>query len=122
LDSELARISYIPQIEKDKFLIKANNYLKEAKENEIAYMKSITWANQVRKYYIECGNMMLQNFQLLDEEYIEFNKNIMRKFFIYSTSCAKMVIHDNDKMREVILVNSESRGYQHQHRYYKLYK
>jgi hypothetical protein len=101
LDAELARKSYIPQIEKDKFILKANNYLKEAKEAEMGYIKTITYANQVRLYYIDAGKTTLQNFQFLEEEFIDFNKNLMRKFFIYSTSCAKMIIHDNDKMREV---------------------
>jgi hypothetical protein len=65
------------------------------------YLKSIANANQARLTYIEYGRTTLQNFQFLEEEYIEFNKNIMRKFFIYSTSCAKMIIHDNTKMGEV---------------------
>jgi hypothetical protein len=105
LDSELARLSYIPQLEKDKFIQKSNNHLKEAKDAELIYLKTIHTANQTRLYYIETGRNTLQNFQFLEEEYIEFNKNIMRKFFIYSSSAAKMVIHDNDMMREVSDVN-----------------
>lgn len=98
LDYELARLSYIPQNEKDKFNVKSSNCLKDAKEAERIYISSITYVNNVRLLFIDTSKNILVHFQLLEEEFIEFTKNTLRKFSIYTNSTSKNIQYDNDKV------------------------
>jgi hypothetical protein len=96
-DSELAKLSYIPQAEKDKFFSKCNVALKDAKDAEKNYIQAINQANSLRIIYIEGSKTILQNYQKLEEEFIEFNKNILRKLFIFSNATLKSSLYDTEK-------------------------
>jgi hypothetical protein len=109
LDAELAKASYIPQPEKEKFNSKANNMLKDLKEAERVYINSINQANNARVMFIEGGKSVLFNFQLLEEEFIENTKILLNKFFIYSNSTYKNTLYDTERVIEKVnLIDTSS--------------
>jgi hypothetical protein len=46
--------------------------------------------------------MTLQNFQFLEEEFIDYSRNTLRKFFIFSNSGLKNILEENQKMQKMI--------------------
>ena len=97
LDSELAKLSYIPQNEKEKFVNKCNSALKDAKEAEKNYLAFLQIANETRCSYIEGSKHVLDRFEILEEEFIKYNKNIMQKFYIFSNATFKNILFDTEK-------------------------
>ena len=102
LDSELARLSYIPQPEKDKFFSKCNAAIKDAKEAEKSYISALHQANSIRVNYIEGSTFILHSFQVLEEEFMEFNKHVLRKFYIFSNATIKSSLYDTEKAYQKI--------------------
>lgn len=96
LDSELAKISYISQIEKDSFQSKSTITLKEAKDAEKQYIAALNHANLVRSNYNEGSKFVLNSFQHLEEEFIEFTKNILYKFYVFSNMMNKNCLYETE--------------------------
>jgi hypothetical protein len=87
--------------EKEKFLTKCKNALKDAKDAEKAYINSINVANYLRVSFIQMSKNNLYKFHYLEDEFIEYIKNAMRKVSIYTKSSLKNVIHDTEKISNV---------------------
>jgi len=102
LDSELAKLSSIPLSDKESFHTKSTAALKEAKESERQYISALNYANLVRSAYIDGSKSVLYNFQLLEEELIDFSKNILRKFFILSNKKYKECLYETEQNYEQI--------------------
>ncbi len=101
LDSELAKVTYIPQQDKDKFHLKSTNLLKEAKDAERQYIAILNNTNAIRASYIEIAKNILMTYQVLEEEFIEFTQNILRKQIIYTNVTFKNSIYDIEKVNNV---------------------
>lgn len=101
VDYEFARLSYL-QYEKEKYFNKSQSLLKEAKEAEKSYLLAVASANHAQNIYIEGGKMTLQNFQFLEEEFIDYCQNSLRKFFIFSNTGIKNILEDNLKMQKIV--------------------
>jgi hypothetical protein len=102
LDSELAKLSSIPLSDKESFHTKSTSALKEAKEAERQYISALNYTNLVRSAYIDGSKSVLYNFQLLEEELIDFSKNILRKFFILSNKKYKECLYETEQNYEQI--------------------
>jgi len=109
LDAEMARMSDIPQEEKEKFYVKANSMMKEAKDAEIQYLNAIQNSNINRISYIEGSKNCLFNFQVMEEELIEFQKAIMKKFYLISKSSFSNCIFETELgNKEVEKINAQN--------------
>lgn len=102
LDAEIAKSTNITPNEKEKFINKANSALKDAKESEKTYISNLNFANSVRVAYIEGMKSILFNYQYLEEEFIEYTKNVLRKLCFFSNASSKNILFDIDKCREKI--------------------
>jgi hypothetical protein len=100
VDYEYAKLSY--SMDKEKYLNKSINLLKEAKEVDKNYLLAIENANNIQKKYITSGKMTLQYFQTLDQELIEYSQDCMRKFFIFNNTGLKSILEDNYTMQKII--------------------
>lgn len=98
----MAKTTYIPQQEKDKFIYKSNVALKEAKDCEKHYISNLNSTNEIRMAYVEGSKNVLLSYQVLEEEFIEFHKNILRKFFIFTKAALKNSSYDTEKGFEKI--------------------
>jgi hypothetical protein len=96
-EAEMSRTTYIPQQEKDKFISKSNLALKEAKDCEKQYISNLNSTNEIRMAYVEGSKNVLLSYQVLEEEFIEFHKNILRKFFIFTKAALKNTVYDTEK-------------------------
>jgi hypothetical protein len=97
----MSRLNY-PNIDTDKYLIKSNCLLKEAKDFERNYISAIENANKIQNSYITCGKNTLQNFQFLEEQFIDYTQNCFRKFFVFSNSGLKNILEDNYTIQKVV--------------------
>jgi hypothetical protein len=97
LDSELAKLSNITPQEKEKFHVKSNTTLKEAKDLEKQYINSLNSANNIRIIYIESSKSILGSYQVLEEELIVYSKELIRNYFIYTNVSVKNVLFDIEK-------------------------
>jgi hypothetical protein len=102
LDSELAKLSTIPQSDKDNFHSKSTTALKDAKDAEKQYITALNYANLVRAAYIEGSKTALHNFQSLEEEFIDFSKIILHKFFIFSNVHYKECMYETERGNDQI--------------------
>lgn len=85
-------------------LLRSQNLLKEAKESERAYISSLNSANNVRDIFLEGTKRILQEFQTLEEKYIEFVKDLMRKYVVYQVSNVRNLQYDIDKKAKVRII------------------
>lgn len=86
VDCELSKVTYVAPQQKEKFLLKSTTMLKEAKDAEKIYLNSLKYTNNVRMIYIETSLSIMQSFQMLEEDFINYIQNLMRKFCIYSAA------------------------------------
>jgi hypothetical protein len=101
IDYEFAKVSYLTT-DREKFLNRAQTLLREAKDAEKLYLLAVNCANSAQTIYIESGKMTLQNFQFLEEEFIDYSQNCLRKFFIFSSSGMKNILDDDQRMQKLI--------------------
>lgn len=102
LDSELAKLSTIPQSEKENFHSKSSTAMKDAKDAERQYNFALNYANITRSAYIEGSKLVLQNFQSLEEEFIDFTKITLHKYFIYSNRNLTDCVYDTEYCNKII--------------------
>ena len=81
---------------------KAQNALKEAKEAEKAYILNLNYANNTRDLFIDATKRILTEFQSLEERYIDFTKDSLRKYTIYQISLVRNLQYDLDKKAKVL--------------------
>jgi hypothetical protein len=93
--------------QKNKFLNKAQNCIKEAKEAEKVYIDTLNFANSFRERYIEGTKRVLDEFQIMEEKFIEFTKECLRKYFEYQFILIKSYNTDYEKkIKSIELVNT----------------
>ena len=82
---------------------KAQNALKEAKEAEKAYILCLNYANNTRDLFIDATKRILTNFQTLEEKYVDFTKDSLRKYTIYQIALVRNLQYDIEKKAKVSL-------------------
>ncbi len=87
---------------------KAQNALKEAKESEKAYILSLNYANNIRDIFIDATKRILSDFQSLEEKYVEFLKDSLRKYTIFQVSLVRNLQYDIDKKAKVEFNNTDN--------------
>jgi hypothetical protein len=82
LHSEMARNNQnLSNDQKNKFLNKVQQCLKEAKEAEKVYIDNINLSNLTRERYTEFAKKILDEFQLMEEKYIDQTREFLKKYF-----------------------------------------
>lgn len=102
IQSELAKINQNNISEnKIKLELRAQNCLKEAKENERVYISNIGIANNMREQYIEVMKKMMNEFQTLEENLVNTVKDSLRKYIIYQVALLRNLQYDIEKKASV---------------------
>jgi len=81
---------------------RANNFLKEAKNNEIDYITLINNTNILQDEYIEIKKRNLNEIQELEEELGEVIKDSLRKFIIFQVAYLRNMQYDVDKKVKIL--------------------
>ena len=81
---------------------RANNYLKEAKNNEIDYITLINNTNILQDEYIEIKKRNINEIQELEEELGEIIKDSLRKFIIFQVAYLRNMQYDVDKKVKIL--------------------
>jgi hypothetical protein len=76
--------------------------MRDSKEAERNYILAIENANNIQNDYITYGKSTLQYFQSLEEEFIDFTQNAMRKFFIFTNTGMKNILEENYTMQNTV--------------------
>jgi len=92
--------NYVMNIKKEEN--KANNYLKDAKNNEKKYISLIHNTNILQDEYIEVKKKNLNEIQELEEELGEIIKDSLRKFIIFQVAYLRNMQYDVDKKAKVL--------------------
>jgi hypothetical protein len=108
LQSEVAKNNTnLSKDHKTKFVNKAHSCIKEAKEAEKIYIDTLNFANSFRERYIEGTKKVLDEFQIMEEKFIEFTKECLRKYFEYQFILIKSMNTDYEKkIKSIELVNT----------------
>jgi hypothetical protein len=105
LQSEIARSNpNLSNDQKKKFADKVLSSLKDAKDAERVYIENITAANNFRDKYTEGTKKILDEFQLMEEKYIDFSRDSLRKYFEFHFILIKNL--SNDYERKIKLVDT----------------
>jgi len=106
IQSEMGKINpNFSQEVKTRIEIKAQNFLREAKENERFYLANINLANNTREVYIETMKKMMNEFQKLEENLIDMIKDCLRKYIIYQVALLRNLQYDIEKKASVRNIN-----------------
>jgi septal ring factor EnvC (AmiA/AmiB activator) len=98
LQSELAKLNTNLNFEqKNKFEIKSQNSLKEAKDAERLYIANVNTANNIRDVYIETMKKSLNEFQNMEEKLVEMTKDSLRKYVIYQVALIRNLQYDIER-------------------------
>ena len=81
---------------------RANNFLKEAKNNEIDYITLINNTNILQDEYTEIKKRNLNEIQQLEEELGEVIKDSLRKFIIFQVAYLRNMQYDVDKKVKIL--------------------
>ena len=81
---------------------KANNYLKDAKNNEKIYISLINNTNILQEEYIEIKKRNLEEIQELEESLGEYIKDSLRKFIIFQVAYLRNMQYDVDKKAKIL--------------------
>ena len=92
--------NYIINLKKEEN--RANNFLKEAKNNEIDYITLINNTNILQDEYIEIKKRNLNQIQELEEELGEVIKDSLRKFIIFQVAYLRNMQYDVDKKVKIL--------------------
>ena len=92
--------NYIINLKKEEN--RANNFLKEAKNNEIDYITLINNTNILQDEYIEIKKRNLNEIQELEEELGEVIKDSLRKFIIFQVAYLRNMQYDVDKKVKIL--------------------
>jgi hypothetical protein len=87
----------------NKIKIKYEISIKEEKEAETIYREQIHITNIIRDELELKADLVLKDFQKHEENYIEFMKNILRKYNIYELHLNKNMQYDIERKRKVLL-------------------
>lgn len=119
LYSEAHRINNsLSQETKMKNEIKAQEYLKIAKEDENSYISAIHNANESQDIYTETKKTYLNTIQLFEEEIGKSVKDALMKFLVFQVAYARNLQYDtNNKstVYEQINVNKDINAYIYKH-------
>lgn len=102
LQSELFKLNNIDNYSSrlndiNKHEANCQRQLKDAKELEKNYIIMLNSVNQVREGYIDVMTKGLSKFQSLEEEYISFVKDCLRKFVVYQVALNRNLQYDIEK-------------------------
>ena len=92
--------NYIINLKKEEN--RANNFLKEAKNNERDYITLINNTNILQDEYIEIKKRNLNEIQELEEELGEVIKDSLRKFIIFQVAYLRNMQYDVDKKVKIL--------------------
>ena len=110
LHSEVAKSNpNLSNDQKSKFANKVQLSLKEAKDAERVYIDNITTANNYRDKYTEGAKKILDEFQVMEEKYIDFSKEFLRKYFEFQFIFWKNLSNDYErKIKLIETVNTQA--------------
>ena len=110
LQSEIAKNNTnLSNDQKNKFINKANNCVKDAKEAEKIYIDNLNFANSFREKFIQSTKEIMDEFQLMEEKYIEFTKECLRKYFEYQFILIKSMNSNYEKkIKSIDIINSNT--------------
>jgi hypothetical protein len=110
LQSEIAKNNpNLSNDQKKKFADKVQLSLKDAKEAERVYIENITTANSFRDKYTEGTKKILDEFQAMEEKYIEFSKECLRKYFEFHFILIKNLSNDYErKIKSIEIINTQA--------------
>lgn len=110
LQSEVARSNpNLSNDQKNKFANKVQLSLKDAKEAERVYIDNISTANNFRNKYTEGSKKILDEFQVMEEKYIEFTRECIRKYFEYHFILIKNLSSDYErKIKSIETINTQA--------------
>ncbi len=110
LNSEIAKNNpNLSNDQKKKFADKVQLSLKDALEAQTIYIENITTANYYRNKYTEGTKKILDEFQTMEEKYIDFSKDCLRKYFEFQFILIKNLSNDYErKIKCIEIVNSQS--------------
>ena len=112
LQSETAKINAnLSYEQKNKFEIKCQQALKDAKESERTYMQNINSANSIMEIYVDTMKKVLNQFQSLEEKLIDNIKDALRKYVIYQVALVRNMQYDIEKKANVYILNSDNGEY-----------
>lgn len=104
LQSEIFKHNNINSINDNNVKISINKYeltfqkaLKEAKDIERNYIIALNTTNISREEYIDKMTKGLTKFQTLEEDYISFVKDCLRKFVVYQVALNRNLQYDIEK-------------------------
>ena len=103
---------------KIKVETRAQNVLKEAKENERLYITAVNEANNSKDNFVEIAKKILQEYQTLEETLIEEIKDALRKYVIYQVSIVRNSQYDIEskaKIMEDINIQADIRAFIEKH-------
>jgi hypothetical protein len=99
----------IAEANRAKFANRVSTLAKEARESESKYIDKISRANSFRDRYIDGIKNILDEFQVMEEKYIENTKEYLRKYFEYEFILIKNLSSDYErKINKVETINSQS--------------
>jgi hypothetical protein len=108
LQAEIARNNQnLSNDQKNKFAAKVQSTLKEAKDAEKVYISNISTANSSREKYTEGTKKILDEFQSMEEKYIDFSKEFLKKYFEFQFIFIKNLSNDYErKIKSVEAINT----------------
>ena len=92
----------LKSVELQKLEMKTQSMLKEAKDYERLYIQTVNAANSEREMYVEIMKKTLSDFQTLEEEYIDFTKDLLRKFVIYQVALNRNMQYDIERKSNIM--------------------
>lgn len=89
--------------QRSKLSLKYDNAHNEEKDAEVSYTHQLSFTNNMRNNFIEVVKNILNEFQTLEENYIDFMKDILRKYNIYQVPLSRNVQYDIERKGKVII-------------------
>lgn len=106
LDNAKANVS-ISSDQKNKLCIKYDSAFNEQKEAELAYTHQLSFTNNLRNNYIEVIKNILNEFQIIEENYIDFMKDTLRKYNFYQVPLFRNIQYDNERKKKVSILSNQ---------------
>ncbi len=86
---------------RNKLSVKYDSAYNEQKEAELAYTHQLSYTNNLRNNYIEVVKNILNEFQIIEENYIDFMKDTLRKYNFYQVPLFRNIQYDNERKKKV---------------------
>ena len=90
--------------QKNKLSVKFDTAFNEQKDAEISYTHQLSYSNNLLSNYIEIIKNVLNEFQKLEESYIDFVKDILRKYNIYQVPLSRNIQYDIESKGKVCFI------------------